>query len=140
MAPSEVTYDNQEEIFHKLFNKPKYIKSQKAKLRVNDYVRISRARGAFERGFTPNWSEEVYKIRKVHLSKRPLVYELEDLAGEDLIGTFYQKELQKVDKPELFRVREELARRKRGKNTEVLVSWLGYPDSFNSWVSTKDFA
>ena len=72
-------------------------------------------------------------------SKTPLVQgpgnSLKDYDGEELKGSFYAQELQKVDKTDnIYRIEKVL---KEEKN-RLFVKWLGYPDSFNMWVSKKD--
>ena len=52
-----------------------------------------------------------------------MTYEVKDLSGELIKGSFYEPELQKI-----------LKTRKRGGKIEYLVSWKGYPSKFNSWV------
>jgi hypothetical protein len=49
----------------------------------------------FSKGFTPNFSEEIFFIKQVIL-RRPVVYRLVDLAGEEIKGVFYEKEVEKV--------------------------------------------
>ena len=68
--------------------------------KVVDYVRISKYKNIFAKGYTPNWSEEVSVIKKV---KNTVLwtYVISDLNGEEIIGTFYEKELQKTNQQEL---------------------------------------
>ena len=61
-------------------------------------------------------------------------YKITDFNGEEIQGTFYEPELQKKTKQEIFRI-EKVIRR---KGDMAFVKWLGYPDSFNSWVDNKD--
>ena len=103
-------------------------------------MRISSARTTFENGYTPNWSVEIFVVNKVLSREQPVVYELEDLAIETLLGRFYEPELQLVKKTEFFRIEKILRRRGLGDNREMFVKWLGYPESFNSWVHEVDFA
>lgn len=107
-------------------------------LSVGDLVRINKARGAFERGYTPKWSRELFRVTKVMLDERPTVYRIEDYNGESIEGTFYRQELQRVKEPEAFQIEKIIQeRRVRGKK-QYFVKWLGYPDSFNSWVDQRD--
>ena len=141
IAPDLVTRDNQEEIWFKLYEKDISLSDviHKSSLKIGDFVRISKARGTFERGYTPNWSEEIFVINSIKSHIHPIVYTIHDLADERIDGTFYQKELQKVEKPKEYKIANILKRRTRKGKKEVFVQWLGYPDSFNSWVSEKDF-
>ena len=63
------------------------------KFKVADHVRISKYKNIFTKGYTPNWSEEVFVIKKVK-NTVPWTYVINDFNGEEIIGTFYGKELQ----------------------------------------------
>ena len=58
---------------------------------------------------------------------------ISDLNGEEIVGSFYEKELQKTNQKE-FRI-EKVIKRKRNK---LYVQWKGYDNSFNSWIDKKD--
>jgi hypothetical protein len=63
------------------------------------------------------------------------VYKLKDYDHEELDGTFYNEELQKVIKEDdVYEVEEILEKKGRGKNEQYFVKWLGYPAKFNSWI------
>ena len=66
---------------------------------------------------------------------KPITYSIVDLMGEAIEGSFYKKELQKA-KQEIFRIEHVIKR--DNKKKKALVSWSGYPDKFNSWISSKD--
>ena len=76
--------------------------------------------------------EEVFVIKKVK-STVSWTYVINDLNGEEIIGTFYEKKLQKTDQQE-FRI-EKVNKRKGNK---LYVKWKGYHNSFNSWIDKKD--
>ena len=96
------------------------------KFQVNDHVRISKYKNIFAKGYTPNWSEEVFVIKKVK-NRVPWTYVINDLNGEKIIGTFYERELQKTKQKE-FRIEKEIKK----KGSKVYVKWKGYYNSFNS--------
>ena len=52
----------------------------------------SKYKNIFAKGYTPNWSEEAFVIKEVK-DTVPLTYFINDLNGEEIIGTFYEKEL-----------------------------------------------
>ena len=54
----------------------------------------------FAKGYTQNWPEEVFAIKKVE-NTVPLTYIINDLNGEKIIGNFYEKELQKQTNKDL---------------------------------------
>lgn len=139
MTPNQVNVGNQEMVWQKLYDSPRWATVKSPKLSVGDHVRISKHRGAFERGYTPNWSVEVYVVHRVKTDTNPIVYVVRDWADEVIKGTFYEQELQLIDIPDSYRIEKVLkSRRRRGKK-EIFVKWLGYPDSFNEWVNEKDF-
>ena len=72
------------------------------KFEVGNNVRISKYKNIFAKGYMPNWSEEVFVIKKV---KNTILrtYVINDLNGEEIKGTFYEKELQKTNQ-EKFRI------------------------------------
>ena len=65
------------------------------KFKVGDHVRISKYKNIFAKGYTPNWSEEVFVINKIK-NTVPWTYAISDLNGEEITGSFYEKELQKI--------------------------------------------
>ena len=66
--------------------------SSKPKFTIGDKVRISKyKRKTFDKGYTPNWTEEVFVINKIEHTN-PITYKLKDLRGEDIQGSFYEHE------------------------------------------------
>ena len=102
------------------------------KFKVDDHVRISKYKNIFTKGYTPNWSEEVFVIKKVKHAI-PWTYVIIDLNGEEIIGTLYERELQKTNQQE-FRI-EKIIKKKGDK---LYVKWKGYDSSFNIWIYEKD--
>ena len=94
-------------------------------------MRISKYKNVFAKGYTPNWSEEVFLIKEIK-NTVPWTYVISDLNGEEVIGKFYKKELQKINQQE-FRI--EKAIKKKGH--KLCVKWKGYDNSFNSWIDKK---
>ena len=74
----------------------KEVNNKDPKFKVGDHVRISKYKNIFAKGYMPNWSEEVFIISKVK-NTVPWIYVINDLNGEEIIGTFYEKGLQKTD-------------------------------------------
>ena len=73
----------------------KEINDKDPKLKVGDHVRISKYKNVFTKGYMPNWSEEVFISSKIKNSV-PWTYIINDLNGEEIVGTFYEKVLQKT--------------------------------------------
>ena len=107
---------------------------ENAKFKVGDRVRIVRKKKTFEKGFTPNWSEEIFTIDKVK-DTNPVTYSIIDFDGEEIKGSFYEQELQKT-KQEIFRIEKVVKKRRRNGVQEVFVKWLGY--NKHSWIPISD--
>ena len=71
-------------------NFEKEVNDKDPKFKVGDYVRISKCKNIFAKGYTPNWSEEVFVISKIK-NTVPWTYVINDLNGEEFIGSFYEK-------------------------------------------------
>ena len=106
------------------------------KFEVGDQVRVSKERLKFEKSYLPAWSEEVFTVAKRNGRQERPAYKLKDYSGEEIQGTFYEQELQKVHKSDddLHRVERVIRKRRKNGVTEYFVKWLGYPSKFNSWV------
>ena len=70
----------------------KEVNDNDPKFKVGDQVKISKYKNIFARGYAPNWSEEIFVIRKIK-NTVPWTYVINDLNGEEITGTFYEKEL-----------------------------------------------
>ena len=80
----------------------KEINEKDPKFKVSNHVRISKYKNIFAKGYTPNWSEEVFVVSKIK-NTVPWTYLINDLNEEKIILTFYEKELQKTNQQE-FRI------------------------------------
>jgi len=134
MAPADVSPDNEDAIRARLY--PAQKKSSNCNFKIGDSVRITMQRRPFHKGYSGNWSEEIFKVADRMLTV-PVTYKLKDLASEDIKGTFYEDELQLVTKAEdeLFDIEHILKTRKRVGKVEYFVKWRGYSAKFNSWVT-----
>ena len=110
----------------------KEVNDKDPKFKVGDYVRISKYKNIFAKRYTPNWSEEVFIISKIKPTV-PWTYVINDLNGEEIIGSFDEKELQKTNQKE-FRIEKVIKR----KGNKLYVKWKGHDNSFNSRIDKKD--
>ncbi|XP_020297547.1 uncharacterized protein LOC109862061 [Pseudomyrmex gracilis] len=100
-----------------------------ARFKVGDPVRISKFKTLFDKGYTPNWTTEVFKIGKIQTTYS-VTYLLEDSRGQSVAGGFYKHELHRVANPDVYLVEKVL----RKKDDKVYVKWLGLDKSYNSWI------
>ena len=92
------------------------------KFKVGDHVRISKYKNIFANVYTPYWSKEIFVVKKIA-----------DLNREEIVGSFYEKELQKTNQKE-FRIEKVI----KMKGNKLYVKWKGYNNSFNNWIDKKD--
>ncbi|XP_026829456.1 uncharacterized protein LOC113562904 [Ooceraea biroi] len=101
-----------------------------AKFRAGDTVRVSKYKTVFAKGYTPNWTTEVFKVAKVQRTN-PAKYLLENYRVNPISGGFYEHELLRARHPDVYLVEKVLRRR----GNDVYVKWLGMDASHNSWIN-----
>jgi hypothetical protein len=114
----------------------KETKSSRFKFKTGYLVRITYLRHHFYRHYQQKWTEELFIIRHRFLREGIPVYHIKDFEDGNIDGTFYQQELQKVnkDKDKAWKIERILKRQKRRGVEQALVSWLGWPKKYDSWV------
>lgn len=132
MKPNEVNKSNESEVLQNIVKNNSRKVTVKPKYSVGDRVRVSRVQKTFNKGYWPQWSNEIFFIHKVQPT-RPVTYILKDEKGEVIKGAFYQEELSKTRIDNVFLV-EKVIRRKGNK---LLVRWLGYDKTFDSWIDKE---
>ena len=137
LAPINVHEENEHELWFKQERtSPQQVtqRNPKPKIKIDDVVRISKAKNPFAKGYLPSWTEEVFTVSEILLTN-PIQYKLTDYNGELIKGSFYGAELQKIDKPETYAIERVIRTRRRNGRTEYLVKWHGYGNQFNSWTA-----
>lgn len=127
MRPVDVTRKSAKKLLTTVFSRAKI--AAPARFKIGDPVRVSKFKTIFEKGYTPNWTTEIFTIVKVQRTN-PVTYLLRDYHGKPITGGFYEYELQRVSNPDVYLVEKIL--RKQGK--KVYVKWLGMDSSHNSWI------
>ena len=108
MTPTKATDKrNESTVWNHLYGDA--VDSIKPKLKVGDRVRISKKKTIFEKGYTPNWTEEVFEITHVQ-DTTPVTYKIKDWNGVAIDGSFYEPELQKTSQ-DVFRIEKVIRRR-----------------------------
>ena len=93
-------------------------------------------KGLFEKGYLPNWSEEIFFVHKIKQTT-PVTYVVKDTADEILQGSFYEQELQKTNQ-EFHRIEKVLRKKMMNGEQYALVKWSGYSKKFNEWIPVKN--
>jgi hypothetical protein len=112
--------------------------NRKHKFDLDDKVRIARQKGTFEKGYLPNWSQEIFTIDGINLpayKSQPVTYTVMDHHHNHLKGVFYTEELQKTKLPDFYLVEKVV--KKRGNR--YLVKWQGFSSKENSWITKSQF-
>jgi len=128
MRPIDVTPARVSKLLSTVYGRPKI--AAPGKFRPNDPVRVSKYKTLFEKGYTPNWTTEIFRVAEVRKTN-PVTYMLTDSRGEPIAGGFYEYELQRVSDPDVYLVERIL----RQKGNMALVKWLGMDKSHNSWIN-----
>lgn len=110
-----------------------YSRTKRPKYKVGDFVRISKHKADFDKGYRPSWSTEIFKIDQVRQTV-PVTYLLKDKSNQTIAGGFYELEIQKVKYPDSYLVEKILKR----KGNKVLVKWLGFDSKHNTWENKNN--
>ena len=116
---------------HAYIDSGKEVNDKDPKFQVGDHVRISKYKKHFAKGYTPNWSEDVFVIKEVK-NTAPWTYVINNLNSEKIIGTFYEKELQETNQRK-HRIEKVIKR----KGNKLYVRWKGCENWFNSSIDKK---
>jgi transposase InsO family protein len=134
MTPNQVRKDNEHEVWNNLYGT--YQNPSKPKLKLGDCVRISKTSRTFKKGYMPNWSEELFTVASV-LRTIPVTYRIKEENDELIAGTFYEKELQKVERKKVFEIEAILDTRVFKRQKQSFVKWKGYPNTYNTWINNN---
>uniref|UniRef100_A0A1I8BIE4 Integrase catalytic domain-containing protein n=1 Tax=Meloidogyne hapla TaxID=6305 RepID=A0A1I8BIE4_MELHA len=135
MRPIDVNFENAQEVWKKIYGEFDF-KEGRPKFKEGENVRMSVGKGAFEKGYIPNWGDEILEVDQVYNRAKPIRYKVRDEKGEKFKGSFYGEELARVrkDADTEYRIEKVYRKRKRADGTyELLVKYIGYPE--REWIS-----
>ena len=141
MKPADVNKENASIVWERLYGNDERHKKTIKGIDKGDTVRISKAKGVFEKGYLPNWSREEFFVDKTNSKFLPSMVTLKDHKGEIVDGNFYEQEIQKIARnpdDDVYEVQEVLQQKRKDGEIWYLVKWLGYDNEFNSWVRKRD--
>ncbi|XP_043476190.1 uncharacterized protein LOC122507506 [Leptopilina heterotoma] len=127
MKPKDVTTEVIK-ILKERISKLRKIPLRQPKYKIGDKVRVSKYKNVFEKGYTPNWTTEIFTVDQV-VSTQPVTYKLNDYQDQPISGGFYEEELLKVKYSDIYLVEKIL----KARGNKVLVKWLGFDNSYNTW-------
>lgn len=131
-SPVQVNKKNEKKIRFDSYKVDK-TKNINFKFEINDQVLISKNKNIFEKGYTPNWMNEIFFINE-RILRYPPLYKIRDKNNEIIEGSFYEQELQKIIR-NFYKI-EKIIRRKQ-KNKYSLVKYKNYSNDFNEWVLSE---
>lgn len=135
MKPIEVNSINSNILLSTVYKENNTLNTDvKSKFKIKYYVRISKFKSIFEKGYTPNWSTEIFQIYKVQATE-PVTYLIKDATNQVIKGSFYEYELMKTQYPNIYLIERIL----RKKGNKIYVKWLGFDGSHNSWIKKSEF-
>ena len=135
LRPIDVTSKNETKILKDKISKMVPVK--KILYKVGDFVRISKYNASpFIKNFNQNWSDEVFQITKISSKYSPVMYVIKDYENNEIVGKFYEPELQVVPYPNVFRIEKILKTKGVGKHKQYFVKWHGY--KIPSWTSAAN--
>src|SRR5258705_11513198 len=129
MRPVDVTSDEANRAHSNLYKDTIVAAAPSSNFKIGDKVRLAIRKHAFSRSFHQLWTEEIFTITKI-IKRTPYpVYTVSESDGTEITGTFYPRELQKVNPPQdIYTVEKVLKiRQRRGRPKEYFVQWRGSP-------------
>ncbi|KAL3091900.1 hypothetical protein niasHS_005528 [Heterodera schachtii] len=131
MRPIDVNFKNSQQIWEKMFGEDQHRAlfgkhRKRARFLPGQTVRMSIAKGQFEKGYIPNYGDEILEIDAVKRHMKPMRYKIRDAKGEKFKGFFYPEELTPVrrDAETTYRIERVFRKRKMPDGTmEVLVKF-----------------
>ena len=142
MKPNEVSLENKQKVFENLY-KVKSIREllkrgKSSKIKIGDNVRKKYDLKTFDRGYYPNWTDEIFKVNKSFGGPNKFRYLIQDSKGNLINRKLYPEEIQSINNNKSFRV-EKIVKQKITKGIKYyLIKWLNFPETDNSWIKATD--
>jgi Integrase core domain len=133
LKPDEVNSKNIEKKLLNTVYKLNPVEMKPPKFKINDRVRISKSKSVFAKGYTQNWSNEIFKIVKVQ-NTTPHTYLLKDYLDQPVLGGFYEQELQKTKVDEIYLIEKVIKK----SGNKMFVKFLGFDKTHNAWVNKNE--
>ena len=139
MKPVDMRQQDQDRVWVRLYGDGDT--HLKPPIPIGSMVRVSNAKGIFEKGYLPNWTKEHFNVSahpRKRLGTKRRVYKLRDYNNDAIRGSWYPEEVQQI-RDNQYRIERVIRRRTAADGTqELLVKWDGWPAKFNSWINEND--
>ena len=138
-TPTSVTKENENLIWSEQYSLLKQPIVKDYRIKVGQWVRLSHLRKTFTREYQEHWTRETFKVVKRQKRDGLPLYSLQDFAGEDVEGFFYEEELQPIilSKNHEYKIEKIIKTKGTGKNKQHLICWLGWNKKFDSWIKAN---
>jgi predicted SnoaL-like aldol condensation-catalyzing enzyme len=137
MRPNDINFKNAQDVWERVYEP--YLESaphKKQKFKKGDHVRMANYKEVFDRGYLPNWSDEILEVDSVKHANVD-TYKVKDETGEEFKGRFYAEDLGRTRKDTTYRIEKVFAKRKTKEGTQqIKVKFIGYPKLF--WINESD--
>ena len=142
LKPIDVTEDDTDFIFFNIYgvsNPREYLlnKFSKPNIKVGDKVRQKYLKTVMDKGYYPNWTDEIFTVTKSIKGKQKPMFNIESLLGDQIQERVYPEEIQKV-KENFYRIEKIVKTVTQNGVKGYIVKWLNYPQKYNSFVSERD--
>lgn len=141
LRPIDINFENGDAVWEQLYGDSfdTHI-TQRPKFQRGDKVRIAKEKTPFDKMYLPNYSEEIYRVKKLQRRKLPTTYELVTKEGVPITGKFYNEELSrtKFGRERRLYIDKVLDERQVDGRREILVKWRGQPTSTAAWIRESD--
>jgi hypothetical protein len=143
MAPVEVNKQNEESARLATYfaRKPEKMPNHlRSRFKIGDHVRIMHLRNVFTQEYDEKWTDEICTVAQRFWRQGQAIYRIKDYNGEEIQGSFYQSELQKVSMSDsdLFKVEKMVKTSGKRPSKQYFIKWLYWPEKFSSWVNARD--
>lgn len=140
MRPIDVPNSDPKTVFNNLYkasNERKLLlkaTSERQKFEIGDKVRIRYHITPLDKGFYPNFSDQVYQVSNVIKDFPRIMYKVKDFSGQVFPRKLYSNDLLKIPSDPLYRIERIVRKRNTRSGPEGLIKFIGYPDSANIWL------
>lgn len=140
--PVDVNEDNEHEVFQNTYgvsSMREYLKRKEKSpsLAIGANVRVPYKKETFQRGYYPQWTDQVFTVSNIQKGRRNAMYKLAHHDGTELRPRHYKEQIQRIT-PVTYRVDKIVKRKTINGKLMYYVSFIGYPPKYNEWIPAED--